>query len=128
MMRYTRITGDRMDRQGLKMRLRLKFGEVVLLGPGKADLLDAVDRTGSISAAARDMNMSYKRAWMLIDEMNRHLDRPVVDATFGGKAGGGSSLTAFGREVRDRFRHIEDAAAAAIAEDVAWLATHALER
>jgi molybdate transport system regulatory protein len=117
-----------MDRQSLKMRLRLKFGEIVLLGPGKADLLDAVDRTGSISAAAREMNMSYKRAWMLIDEMNRHLDHPVVDATFGGKAGGGTSLTEFGREVRDRFRRIEDSACAAIAEDMAWLETHAVER
>lgn len=116
-----------MDKPDLTLRLRLKFGEVVLLGPGKADLLDAIDRTGSISAAAREMGMSYKRAWMLIDEMSRHLDQSVIDATFGGKAGGGSSLTPFGRELRDRYRRIEETARAAIAEDIDWLVGHAVQ-
>ena len=115
-----------MGRHDLKMRVRFKLGDIVLVGPGKADLLAAVDRTGSISAAARDMGMSYRRAWLLIDEMNRHLDQPVVDASFGGKAGGGTQLTEFGREVLSRYRRIEATILTTVAADLDWLNGHAV--
>lgn len=108
-------------------RLRFKLGPVILLGPGKTDLLDAIDRTGSISAAARAMKMSYKRAWQLVDEMNRHLDQPVVEAAFGGSHGGGARLTPFGRDLLIRYRHMQATIETALAEDIAWLDEHAVK-
>ena len=108
-------------------RLRFKLGPIVLLGPGKTDLLQAVNQTGSISAAARAMGMSYKRAWLLIDEMNRHFDEPVVVAAFGGSHGGGAHLTAFGQEVLDRYRRMLASLEAILAEDIAWLDSRAVD-
>jgi molybdate transport system regulatory protein len=108
-------------------RLRFKLGSVILLGPGKTDLLQAIDRTGSISGAARAMGMSYKRAWQLVDEMNRHLSEPVVEAAFGGSHGGGARLTAFGQEVLARYRHMVTLLESALADDIAWLDDHAIE-
>jgi len=108
-------------------RLRFKLGTVILLGPGKTDLLQAIDRTGSISAAARAMGMSYKRAWQLVDEMNRHLNKPVVVAAFGGSHGGGAHLTPFGQEVLCRYRRMLTSLETALAEDIAWLDSHAVE-
>lgn len=108
-------------------RLRFKLGSVILLGPGKTDLLQAIDRTGSISAAARAMGMSYKRAWQLVDEMNRHLSEPVVVTAFGGSHGGGAHLTAFGQEVLARYLHMLTSLEASLAEDIAWLDRHAVE-
>jgi molybdate transport system regulatory protein len=92
------------------------------IGPGKAKLLESIRDTGSISAAARDMGMSYKRAWLLLDSMNQAFTDPVVTAAPGGAGGGGASLTAFGAEVLERYRRIYDRAAAATADDVAALA------
>jgi molybdate transport system regulatory protein len=112
------------EKPALVLRLRLKVNDLVLLGPGKADLLDAIDRTGSISAAARAMGMSYRRAWLLLDEVSRHLDQPVVDASFGGKGGGGARLTAFGRSVRDCYRRMQARTEQLLADDIAWLAGH----
>lgn len=108
-------------------RLRFKLGPVILLGPGKTDLLEAIDHTGSISAAARSMGMSYKRAWLLIDEMNRHLSEPVVSAAFGGSHGGGAHLTEFGREVLARYRHMQTSLETSLADDIAWLNSHAVD-
>ena len=71
------------------------------IGPGKAKLLESIRDTGSISAAARDMGMSYKRAWVLLDSINRAFTEPVVTAAPGGAGGGGASLTPFGAEVLD---------------------------
>ena len=78
-----------------------------MLGPGKADLLEGIEETGSIAGAGRRMGMSYKRAWHLIDTMNSYFGEPLVVSTKGGKAGGGAQLTATGREVLKRYRGVE---------------------
>ena len=93
-----------------RLRIRVPFGGGFAIGSGKADILEAVADTGSISAAARRMKMSYRRAWLLIDTMNRCFREPVVDAAKGGKGGGGAEITAFGLRVLKEFRNIEAAA------------------
>jgi molybdate transport system regulatory protein len=95
------------------------------IGPGKAKLLESIRDTGSISAAAREMGMSYKRAWVLLDSMNQAFTELVVTAASGGAGGGGATLTPFGAEVLERYRRIHDWAAAMAADDVAALARRA---
>jgi len=106
-------------------RLRVLLGSSIAIGPGKADLLDAIGRTGSISAAAREMDMSYRRAWLLVEAANRAFVEPLVATATGGSGGGGAQLTDFGRCVLDRYRQMEQHAAAAVADDFAafreWL-------
>ncbi len=80
------------------------------IGPGKIELLEHIHATGSISAAGRTMEMSYKRAWDLVDELNRICGQPVVERQTGGKNGGGALLTAFGLSLVERYRDIERAA------------------
>lgn len=92
----------------IRLRLRLQFGNDVRLGPGKADLLDLIAQHGSIAAAGREMKMSYKRAWMLVEEMNSAFRNPLVDRTRGGSHGGGARLTDTGVEVLELYRKIED--------------------
>jgi len=87
-------------------------GSSVALGPGKADLLTAIDQTGSISAAARQMGMSYRRAWLLVHTMNECFKSPVVEAVKGGKDGGGARLTNLGSEVLSRYRELARQASA----------------
>jgi molybdate transport system regulatory protein len=99
-------------------RLRVVIEPDVAIGPGKADLLEAIGETGSISAAGRRLGMSYRRAWLLVDELNRHLGAPVVDASTGGARGGGAALTATGSEVLMRYRHMEQLCREAIAGDM----------
>ncbi|WP_374379201.1 winged helix-turn-helix domain-containing protein [Dongia sp.] len=99
-------------------RLRVVIEPEVAIGPGKADLLEAVRDTGSISAAGRKLGMSYRRAWLLIDELNQHLGAPVVEAQTGGAKGGGASLTATGAEVLTRYRNMEAVCRQAIAADM----------
>ncbi len=99
-------------------QVRILFGSVYPLGPGKASLIEAVGRTGSISAAARELGMSYRRAWQLIDATNRCFRRPLVETAAGGRGGGGATVTPFGREVLDRFRAIEAKAVASVDRDV----------
>lgn len=94
----------------VQFRLRILRGEDIAVGPGKVDLLDAIRRTGSITAAARELGMSYRRAWLLIDTMNRCFRTPVVVAEAGGARGGGSALTPFGEEVIARYRAAQDKA------------------
>jgi molybdate transport system regulatory protein len=98
-----------------KTRIRILLGSAFAIGPGKADLLQAIEQTGSISAAARSMDMSYRRAWLLIDTMNQCFRKPVVDTATGGKGGGGAQITPFGRQVLRRYREIETAAETSIA-------------
>src|SRR6202158_3513916 len=98
-----------------RLTLRLDFDAVGSVGPGKIRLLEFVDETGSISAAGRAMNMSYRRAWLLIDELNRLLKRPLVDARPGGEAGGGAELPPFGKSVVRHYREMEIEAQAAAA-------------
>jgi molybdate transport system regulatory protein len=76
----------------------LKSGEDIALGPGKVQLLQAIADTGSISAAARTMHMSYRRAWMLVETMNRCFRTPLVSTATGGRSGGGAGLTAAGEK------------------------------
>lgn len=96
-------------------RLRVLLGSSIAIGPGRADLLAAIGRTGSISAAAREMGMSYRRAWLLVEATNAAFIEPLVATATGGSGGGGASLTPFGAEVLERYRSMEREANAAIA-------------
>src|SRR2546430_15821109 len=75
--------------RALVPKIRILIGAVVAIGPGRADLLGAIARTGSISAAAREMKMSYRRAWLLVEAMNAAFRRPLVETLTGGRHGGG---------------------------------------
>lgn len=97
----------------VQIRARLLHGDEIALGPGKADLLDAIAATGSISAAARAMGMSYRRAWLLVDTMNRCFKEPLVASAAGGSQGGGAHLTANGESVLQRYRALQAAVEAA---------------
>lgn len=103
-------------------RIRVLIGSATALGPGKVDLLEAIAEGGSISAAARTMNMSYRRAWLLVDAMNRCFHGDVVVATTGGHGGGGAALSELGHEVLRRYREMEAKAAASIKNEVAAFA------
>jgi len=102
------------------LRLRILFDEA-MLGPGKAELLERIGQTGSISAAGRQMNMSYKRAWMLVEEMNRAFRDPLVSSTRGGPGGGGAELTEAGKRVLGLYHRIVETATMASAESLASL-------
>jgi len=104
-----------------KLKLRIDFGEGRALGPGKVQLLELVGETGSISAAARRMEMSYRRAWLLVDALNQMFAKPVVATRGGGAGGGGASLTSFGAEVIAAYRAMEADAGTALAGRVAAL-------
>jgi molybdate transport system regulatory protein len=104
-----------------KPRLRILFGHAIAIGPGKAELLEHIAETGSISAAARRMDMSYRRAWLLVDTLNQCFKSPLVETATGGKGGGGARITDFGREVLARYRKMERKAAEAAAPDLAAL-------
>lgn len=95
------------------LSIRIDLDQDGRIGPGKIELLEAIRREGSISAAGRAMEMSYRRAWDLVDETARICGRPVVASQTGGKHGGGARLTAFGEELIARYRAIEKAAAKA---------------
>lgn len=96
------------------------------IGPGKAALLESVRATGSIAAAARVMGMDYKRAWLLVDSLNRTFDASVVERTAGGPRGGGAVLTVLGEDLLVRYRRLEAAAAEFAADDLAALERRAL--
>jgi molybdate transport system regulatory protein len=91
----------------VQFRLRITRGADIAVGPGKVDLLEAIAKTGSITAAARTLGMSYRRAWLLVDTMNRSFTRPVVETEAGGRRGGGTRLTQVGAEVLRRYRKVE---------------------
>ncbi|MBI3045737.1 MAG: winged helix-turn-helix domain-containing protein [Betaproteobacteria bacterium] len=88
------------------------------MGPGRAALLAHIARTGSISSAARAMGMSYRRAWQLVEAMNRSFAVPVVVTEVGGKRGGGAAVTPLGKRLVTLYRAMEDKASAAIAADL----------
>lgn len=104
-----------------RLQLRLYLAPDCWIGPGKADLLELIDRTGSISEAGRRMGMSYKRAWSLVEGLNRSFVAALVSSERGGAGGGGATLTPQGREVLSRFRQIEAAARNAASADMAAL-------
>lgn len=100
------------------LTLRVMRGRRPAIGPGKAELVERIAETGSISAAARAMGMSYRRAWQLVEAMNRACREPVVITAVGGKRGGGAEVTPFGRRLVQLFRAMEAKASGAIAADV----------
>jgi molybdate transport system regulatory protein len=91
-----------------RLRLRILFGPKAMLGPGKADLLELIAETGSITAAGARMGMSYKRAWGLVETLNGIFRAPVVTTSRGGAKGGGAALTPTGKAVLLHYRAIED--------------------
>ena len=99
-------------------RLRIGSDRDLALGPGKVALLEAIRDTGSISAAGRELGMSYRRAWLLVDAMNRAFRRPVITTVTGGREGGGTELTAVGAEVVRRYRKIEALAQRAAGREI----------
>jgi molybdate transport system regulatory protein len=110
---------SRKARERATPRLRIIMGEGLILGPGKVDLLEAIERHGSISAGAREMGMSYRRAWLLVDAMNQMFKEPVVVAAPGGSHGGGAQITEFGKDIAAAYRRIEERTRAAIREELA---------
>lgn len=102
-----------------KPQIRIMFRKAIAMGPGKADLLQAIDRTGSISAAARDLGMSYRRAWLLVDTMNQCFKAPVVETLTGGQRGGGARVTELGHDVLARYLAMDAKAAASVRRDLA---------
>ena len=97
--------------------LRIDLGEERRFGPGKARLLELIRDTGSISAAGRALGMSYRRAWLLTDELNHLFGHRLVEPQHGGAKGGGAQLTAAGAEALEAYRRIETAAEAALAKE-----------
>ncbi len=108
-----------------EIRFRVDFDDRCSVGIGKIRLLEAIERTGSLSQAARGIGMSYRRAWLLIDSMNGEFDTPVISATVGGSGGGGAKLTAFGRELIEAYRNLETRLASLTAEHMGKFAGHA---
>lgn len=106
------------------LSFRLILGDDIALGPGKVQLLEAIRDTGSIAAAGRSMNMSYKRAWHLVDTMNRCFKSPLVEASKGGAHGGGAQLTPRALKVIDLYRHLEMQARKAAETELAKLSRH----
>ena len=103
------------------LRIRILLGDGAMLGPGKADLLEGIRATGSSAAAGRGMGMSYKRAWSLVEEMNRAFREPLVASTRGGAQGGGARLTGTGEAVLANYRRLEEIMAEAGAARIAAL-------
>jgi len=101
-----------------RFRLRIGTDRELALGPGKVALLEAIQATGSISAAGRKLGMSYRRAWLLVDAMNRSFHEPVITTLTGGREGGGTALTATGAEVIRRYRKIEALATEAAQREI----------
>jgi molybdate transport system regulatory protein len=100
------------------LTIRVDLGEHGYLGPGKVALMERISKHGSISAAGKEMGMSYRRAWLLVDEINHIFREPLVETQMGGSGGGGARLTKLGRDVVGRYRAIEGAAANATAADM----------
>lgn len=111
----------------VRFKLRLELPGKRPLGPGKAQLMKLIEQHGSISAAGSAMKMSYRRAWMLIDELNAMFRQEVVAKKTGGKHGGGAELTEFGQALLARYEAMDAKSRAAIADDLAWLEANASE-
>jgi molybdate transport system regulatory protein len=101
--------------------LRIDFPPGERLGHGKIELMELIVETGSISAAGRAMDMSYRRAWLLVDALNHMFRQPVIESQRGGKQGGGAALTAFGTELLERYRGMERRMNEVLRQDIDWL-------
>ncbi|MHB8813518.1 MAG: winged helix-turn-helix domain-containing protein [Steroidobacteraceae bacterium] len=111
-----------------EIRFRVDFDDRCSVGVGKIRLLEAIEHTGSLSQAARDIGMSYRRAWLLIGSMNAEFDTPVISATVGGSGGGGAKLTSFGRELIEAYRKLETRLVLLTANYMGKFAAHAIGR
>ena len=107
--------------QNPKAAIKIEFANDLKLGRGKIRLLELVGETGSISAAARKMNMSYRRAWLLMDELNHMFGRDVIETAAGGSGGGGAHVTGFGLRVIQVFRNLEKDADGIVQSHIAEL-------
>jgi molybdate transport system regulatory protein len=105
----------------VQFRMRIYRHQGIAIGPGKVALIESIGETGSITAAARQLGMSYRRAWLLVDELNRSLRSPAVTTAAGGAHGGGTLLTPVGHELVRRYREVERTAHEACARDLAAL-------
>ena len=114
------VLADKVPQDGLS-HLRVTLSENAYLGPGRADLLEGIATTGSISAAGKAMGMSYKRAWSLVQALNSGFGLALVESSRGGASQGGAQLTDVGKTVLARYRAMQAKTGAAIAEDVAAL-------
>lgn len=92
---------------GPHARIRLDFSPDCAVGPGKVALLEGIARTGSLSAAARELGMSYRRGWMLVNELNLGFESRLVELSVGGRTGGGARLTPLGERMLRRYRALE---------------------
>jgi molybdate transport system regulatory protein len=107
----------------LRLSLRIDLANGARLGPGKAQLLALIDEHGSIRAAGAAMGMSYRRAWLLADEINRMFNEPSISTRHGGKSGGGAGLTPFGETLLATCRRMDAESHRALSADLAWLAS-----
>src|ERR1700722_17795523 len=98
------------EKPRMDIRLRIDFGPTASIGPGKVALLEHIDRVGSLSQAARELGLSYRRAWQLLDDLNHSFTEPVASASVGGAGGGGVQLTAFAKGLIRAYRDGERAA------------------
>ena len=111
-----RLMPSKMKKAGI--RLRVFLDPDIAIGPGKAEILEGIRETGSIAAAGRRMNMSYKRAWLLVDTMNGCFRGPLVETRRGGRSQGGARLTETGEQVLAHYRRMEAKAAEAVADEM----------
>lgn len=118
----TQLTAASRPRAAVGLTLRVDLGAHGALGPGKIRLLELIDEHGSITLAGRAMGMSYRRAWLLVEDMNRCFRQPLVETSTGGARGGGARLTDNGRDVLARYAAMEQAALAAAQADMDYLA------
>lgn len=114
-----------MVKPAIRTNLRFTLPGGAPLSHGKAELMELIRETGSIRQAAQRMDMSYRRGWLLVDELNRMFDHAVVETKHGGKSGGGAGLTEFGEMLLKRFRDMERRTVEVLQDDLAWLAAHA---
>ena len=107
-----------------RSRYRIISGDQIALGPGKVDLLESIDKVGSISEAARQINISYRRAWDMVSTMNQCFSKPLVESMTGGKGGGGAKLTSLGKQVKAIYRKMELKASLSTKEEWGSLKKH----
>jgi molybdate transport system regulatory protein len=116
-----RAIGEKATGSALTFRIRISKGDDIAVGPGKIALLEAIVATGSITAAAKQLDMSYRRAWLLVDDMNRSFRAPVVETAKGGRLGGSTLVTPLGAEVIRRYRTIKAIAGRSARAEIASL-------
>lgn len=115
------------SRPAFKIKIQIYCGEEIAMGPGKADLLDAILRQGSISGAGRLLGMSYRRTWLLVDAMNRCWEQSVVETAAGGSHGGGARVTEWGQDLLRHYRALQNGAQS-LEDSQDWHALHAVLR